>query len=178
MPKIDQAFARLTKAESHRRSGDLGRAKALCEALLRDYPDYAGALQTLGVIRLAMNDPRQAYSCFAQVQLLCPADWIDLTNLGTAALRLGAHAAAIEILEKARRLKPDDIEMLRILADAYREARDYEAAVEVSAISSRSIQGRRWRRRGSVTAFSSSAGWRKPQARSMRRTAQIRPRRR
>ena len=131
MPKIEQAFARLAEAESHRRSGDLGRAKALCEALLRDYPDYAGALQTLGVIHLAMNDPRQAFSCFAQVQLLCPADWINLTNLGAAALRLGAHGAAIEILEKARRLKPDDIEMLRILADAYREARDYEAAVEL-----------------------------------------------
>ena len=111
MPKIDQAFARLAEAESHRRSGDLGRAAALCEALLRDYPDYAGALQTLGVIHLAMNDPRQAYSCFAQVQLLCPADWINLSNLGTAALRLGAHGAATEILEKARRLKPDDSEM-------------------------------------------------------------------
>lgn len=131
MPRIDQAFARLTEAENHRRSGDLGRAKALCEALLREYPDYAGALQTLGAIHLAMNDPRQAFSCFAQVQLLCPTDWINLGNLGSAALRLGAYAAAAEILEKARQLKPDDVETLLILADAYREARNYEAAVAV-----------------------------------------------
>jgi tetratricopeptide (TPR) repeat protein len=131
MPRIDQAFARLTEAETHRRSGNLGHAKALCEALLRDYPDYAGALQTLGAVHLAMNDPRQAFSCFAQVELLCPTDWINLGNLGSAALRLGAYAAAAEILEKARQLKPDDVETLLILADAHREARNYEAAVAV-----------------------------------------------
>jgi tetratricopeptide (TPR) repeat protein len=131
MPRVEQAFARLAEAESHRRSGDLGRAKALCEALLREYPDYAGALQTLGVIHLSMNDPHQAFSCFARAALLCPADWINLTNIGSAQLRLGAYAAAAETLEKARRLKPDDIDMLFTLADAYREARDYEGAVGV-----------------------------------------------
>jgi tetratricopeptide (TPR) repeat protein len=131
MPKIEQAFARLSEAETSRRSGDLGRAKVLCEGLLRDYPDYAGALQTLGVIHLSMNDPRQAFICFAQVARLCPTDWINLTNLGSTELRLGAHAAAAETLEKARRLKPDDTAMLLILADAYREARDYDAAVGV-----------------------------------------------
>jgi tetratricopeptide (TPR) repeat protein len=131
MPRIEQAFARLTEAETLRRSGDLDRAKALCEGLLRDHPDYAGALQTLGVIHLSMNDPHQAFVCFAQVARLCPTDWINLTNLGSAELQLGAHAAAAETLERARRLKPDDTAMLLILADAYREARDYDAAVAV-----------------------------------------------
>jgi len=131
MPRIEQAFARLTEAETLRRSGDLGRAKSLCEALLRDYPDYAGALQTLGAIHLSMNDPRQAFVCFAQVARFCPTDWINLTNLGSTELRLGAHAAAVETLERARRLKPDDTAMLLMLADAYREARDYEAAVGI-----------------------------------------------
>src|SRR5262245_1556705 len=131
MPRIEQAFARLTEAETLRRSGDLGRAKALCEGLLRDHPDYAGALQTLGVIHLSMNDPHQAFACFALAARLCPSDWINLTNLGSAELQIGAHAAAAETLEKARRLKPDDTAMLLILADAYREARDYDAAVAV-----------------------------------------------
>jgi len=131
MPRIEQAFARLTEAETHRRSGDLGSAKALCEGLLRDNPDYAGALQTLGVIHLSMNDPHQAFVCFAQVARLCPTDWINLTNLGSTELRLGAHEASAETLEKARQLKPDDTAMLLILADAYREGRNYDAAIGV-----------------------------------------------
>src|SRR5262245_24864125 len=124
MPGIEQAFARLTQAETLRRSGDLGRAKVICESLLRDHPDYPGALQTLGVIHLAMNDPHQALSCFARAALHCPTDWINLTNLGAAELRLGAHSAAAATLERARRLRPDDSAMLLTLADAYRELRD------------------------------------------------------
>jgi hypothetical protein len=45
-------------------SGDFGRAKALCEALLREYPDYVGALQTLGVIHQSMNDPHRCLRLF------------------------------------------------------------------------------------------------------------------
>jgi tetratricopeptide (TPR) repeat protein len=80
-------------------SGDFGRAKALCEALLREYPDYV-VLQTLGVIHQSMNDPHRAFVCFAQAARRCPTDWINLTNLGSTELRLGAYAAAAETLEK------------------------------------------------------------------------------
>ena len=42
--------AKLLEAENARRIGKLDKAQALCESLLREYPNYVGALQTLGLV--------------------------------------------------------------------------------------------------------------------------------
>ena len=80
----------------------------MCESLLAEYPDYVGALQTLGAAHLTKKDYRQALSCFIQAAMFCPKDWVNLTNSATAYVRLGARELAAQTLEHARRLKPDE----------------------------------------------------------------------
>jgi tetratricopeptide (TPR) repeat protein len=118
----------LADAETCRRMGKLDRAQSLCESLLQKYPDYVGALQTLGVTQLTKKNYRQALSCFIQAAMLCPKDCINLTNLATAYLHLGARELAAQTLERARQLKPDDVNVDFTLAAVYREDREYELA--------------------------------------------------
>jgi tetratricopeptide (TPR) repeat protein len=120
----------LVEAENCRRTGKLDRARSLCESLLQEYPDYVGALQTLGVTQLTQKNYRQALSCFIQAAMHCSKDPVNLTNLATAYLRLGARELSAQTLEQARRLKPDDADIDLILAEVYREAREYELAAE------------------------------------------------
>ena len=44
------ARKKLEEAESLRRAGKLVPAQKLCEAILKHFPDYVGALHTLGLI--------------------------------------------------------------------------------------------------------------------------------
>jgi tetratricopeptide (TPR) repeat protein len=120
----------LAEAENCRRTGKLDRARTLCESLLQQYPDYVGALQTLGVTQLTQKNYRQALSCFIEAAMHCSKDPVNLTNLATAYLRLGARELSVQALEQARRLKPDDADIDLILAEVYREAREYELAAE------------------------------------------------
>ena len=83
---LQAAHAKLSEAERFRRAGELDRARTLCEALLAEYSDYVGALQTLGAVHLAKQNFRQALSCFVQAAMHCPKDWVNLTNLGTVYL--------------------------------------------------------------------------------------------
>jgi tetratricopeptide (TPR) repeat protein len=123
-----QAAQRLAEAERHRQLGNLDRAQSLCESLLLEYSDYVGALQTLGVTQLAKQNYRQALSCFIQAAMHCPKDHVNLTNLATAYLRLGARELASQTLEQARLIKPDDPTIDFTLAAVYREDREYELA--------------------------------------------------
>ena len=127
---VKPAPARLAEAETFRRKGDLQRARSLCEALLKEYPDYVGALQTLGVIHLAGRNYQQAFICFIQAVMHCPKDGVNLTNLATACLAMGARDMAAQALERARRLSPDDPVVHLMLAEVYREEREYELAAE------------------------------------------------
>jgi hypothetical protein len=69
----------------------LERARTLCEGLLGEYPE-CGTLQTLGVVYLATRSYRHAMSCFIHAAMLCPKDWVNVSNLGQTYLRLGAYA--------------------------------------------------------------------------------------
>ena len=124
------AVRRLSEAERCRRTGDFARVQSLCESLLQEYPDYVGALQTLGVAQLAQKNYRQALSCFVQAAMHCPKDGVNLTNLATAYLRLGAKELAAQTLEQARRLNPDDVDVYLILAEVHRENREYDLAAD------------------------------------------------
>jgi tetratricopeptide (TPR) repeat protein len=123
-----QAAQRLAEAERQRQTGNLNQALSLCESLLLEYPDYVGALQTLGVTQLTKRNYRQALSCFIQAAMHCPKDSVNLTNLATAYLRLGARELASQTLEQARRIKSDDATVDFALAAVYREDREYELA--------------------------------------------------
>jgi tetratricopeptide (TPR) repeat protein len=127
---LQAAHAKLAEAERCRRAGDLDRAQVLCEALLAEYSDYVGALQTLGAVHLTKRNFRQALSCFIQAAMHCPKDRVNLTNLGTVYLRLGARRLAAQALQEALRLQPNDADVHMTLAEVHREERDYALAAE------------------------------------------------
>src|SRR6185295_5891088 len=127
---LEAARARLAEAERCRVAGDLNRAQSLCEALLKDHPDYVGALQTLGVVELAMQNFVRALTCFHQAAIHCPRDPVNLANLAAAYLGLGAPQLAADVLGKARELDPDNPAVHWTLAEAHRAERDYFRAAE------------------------------------------------
>ena len=78
--------------------GNLDKAQSLCHALLAEYPDYVGALQTLGLVYLAKNSYLEALLYFMRANMEAPKDWTNLTNLaklygGLGAMELAAQAA-------------------------------------------------------------------------------------
>jgi tetratricopeptide (TPR) repeat protein len=128
---LQASHATLAEAERCRRGGDLGRAQQLCESLLKSYPDYVGALQTLGAVHLERQNFRQALPCFVQSAICCPKDAVNLTNLGTVYLKLGARQLARQALEEAQRLRPEDADVLMLLAELHREEREYGLAADM-----------------------------------------------
>src|SRR5688572_18068748 len=120
-----EARAKLEQAELFRRQKHLDSARKICDDLLKRYPDYVGALHTLGLILADQHDYPGALSQLSRAAMLNNKDWKILTALSGVYLRLNAPQMAAEILEQARKLKPDDASVLITLGEIYREQREY-----------------------------------------------------
>ena len=125
-----EARAQLEEAERLRQARELDRAQRVCEAIIGRYPDYVGALHTLGLVFADKRDYRQALSYLVQTVMLNPKDWKTLTALSGVYLRMDAGVMAARTLEQAARLKPEDANILATLGEIYREEREYEAAAD------------------------------------------------
>ncbi len=125
-----EARAKLDEAEALRRAGQFDRSQAICEGLVSRYPDYVGALHTLGLVHADKRDNSRALSCLVRAAMLNPKDWRTLTALSGVYLLLGASEMAAQTLEQARRLKPEDASIAHTLGEIYREEREYELAAE------------------------------------------------
>jgi tetratricopeptide (TPR) repeat protein len=97
---------------------------------LSEFPDYVGALQTLGNVHLARKNYWPALSCFTKAAMRCPKDWINLVNLAAVYVGLEAPELATMTLDLARRLNPDDAEIYHTMGEIYRDSREYQLAVE------------------------------------------------
>lgn len=125
---LRDSFVQLDQAEQLRQKGKLDRAKSICEELIRRYPDYMGALHTLGLIYADKKNYRRAFDYLARAAMLNPRSWNTLTALSGVYLRLGANEMAAQTLEQARRIKPRDASVLVTLGEIYLEEREYELA--------------------------------------------------
>jgi len=138
---LSAAHAKLAEAERRRQAGDLKRARALCEALLEQHTAYVGALQTLGLVELAVKDYWRALSYLHQAAIHCPRDPVNLANLAAAYLGLGALEPAEDALGKAEALAPDDPAVHWTRAETHRANRDYLRAAESYAAVLRKMPG-------------------------------------
>jgi tetratricopeptide (TPR) repeat protein len=120
----------LELAENLRRAGKTDAAITVLETLAARFPDYVGALQTLGILHLDKRNYPRALMCLISAAMLNPRSWLILTALGRVYLRLGAREMAAMALEQATRLKSDDASIFVTLGDIYREEREYELAAE------------------------------------------------
>jgi len=125
---LRDSFVQLDEAEQLRQKGKLDHAQSICEALLRRYPDYFGALHTLGLIYADKRNYRRALDCLVHAAMLDPGSWTTLTVLSSVYLRLNAKEMAAKILEQANLIKPNDANVLVTLGEIYREEQEYEVA--------------------------------------------------
>ena len=125
-----EARSQLEEAERLRQSGMRSKAKKICEGLLRRYPDYVGALHTLGLILADMGDFKRAQTLLSEAAALNPRDWVTLTALSGVYLNAGAREMAARTLERALQCKPDEATVLATLAEIYKEDKEYELAAD------------------------------------------------
>ena len=122
------ARKKLEQAEALRQAGKLVPAQKLCEAILKHFPDYVGALHTQGLILADRGKYTEALSCLVQAAMHNPRDWTTLTALSGVYLKLGARIMAARTLTQALERRPDDARILTTLGEVYREDREFEAA--------------------------------------------------
>ena len=127
---IIETRLRLGRAEELRRARKLDKAQRICEDLVKEHPDYVGALHTLGLILADKREYPRAMSCLAQAVMRNPKNWTSLTALSGVYLRLGAPVMAARTLEQALQRNPDDAGILVTLGEIYRDKREYEAGAD------------------------------------------------
>lgn len=128
--QVDEAFRLLQQAEKLRARGELDRARTICEPLVNRYPDYFGALHTLGMIYADKGQYPQALGCLVRASMLNPRSWQALTALSGVYLELGASEMAARTLDQARKLKADDPAIHLTLAEIYHGEREHALALE------------------------------------------------
>lgn len=125
---LHDTYQQLEQAEQLRQQGQFDRALAICQSLVGRYPDYFGALYTLGLIYVDKEQYPQALGCLVRAAMLNPRSWRALTALSAVYLELGAREMAAHTLEQATLIKPQDPSVLLTLGEIYREEREYELA--------------------------------------------------
>jgi Flp pilus assembly protein TadD len=125
---LRNSFNRLKQAEELRLAGKLDAAQAICDQLVREYPDYWAAFHTLGLILVDKNNNEQALNYLVRAAMLDPRSWSTLTALAGVYLALGASEMAARTLEEAIAINPKDPTILSMLGGIYREDREYELA--------------------------------------------------
>jgi Flp pilus assembly protein TadD len=127
---LQENFIRLQQAEQLRQRGRFDDAQSICEALLQNHPDYAGALHTLGLIAGDREDHQQALNYLVRAAMLNPHNWMTLTALSGVYLRLGAVEMAKQTIARAMLIEPKQAGVLLLQGDVLREDREYELARE------------------------------------------------
>src|SRR5258708_30938745 len=122
------AWTRLQEAEQLRLQRRFDRAQAVCESLVREHPDYMGALHTLGLIFGDQKKYEEALDCLVRASMLDPNSWTTLTALSEVYLRLGSPEMAARTIQQARLIKPAEPKVLVAVADIHMGNCDYELA--------------------------------------------------
>lgn len=105
----------------------------LAEGYLREgLPDQAAAAYIeAGAQFLARNETERAVEVYHSALEINPRDYTALHGLLNTHIARGTPDEAAELLEQALAARPDDIELLSMLADAYLKAEDGPAAERV-----------------------------------------------
>ncbi len=122
------ARQQLAKAEQLRQQKSLDKAESICADLLRQYPDYYGALHTLGLVCADRGNHQKAVNFLVQAAIQNPSSWTTQTGLAGSYLALGSRTMAAHALSRAIEIKPEDPSVLLTLAKIYHEDRRYDLA--------------------------------------------------
>jgi tetratricopeptide (TPR) repeat protein len=118
----------MERATQLHRAGKLAEAQGACERILRDVPDYLGAIFLLGVIRHQLGDQTQAEAWFRRVVAL-NSDMAEAhCNLGAVLRAQRRWEEAAECYRKALARRSDYAAAHQNLADVLNQLGQYEEA--------------------------------------------------
>ncbi len=129
--ELRAAQQQLQEAETLRQKKFFDKAEVICSHLIRQYPDYYGALHTLGLIYADKGQHQRAVQFLVQAAIQHPRSWITQTALAGSYLNLDSEDLAAQALERAVTIKPDSPEVLITLGEVYESLRDYEPMLTV-----------------------------------------------
>ena len=127
---IREAYDLLHEADSFRRSGDLPKARAICENLTKHYPGYWAAQHTLGLIYSDLKMELQALACFVSAAQVNPSNILSLTGLAGAYLALDSFGMVRGVLDQAQKLSPDDPNILFLYGEMLIGQHQYQEAAD------------------------------------------------
>ncbi len=127
---LQESFLQLQEAVRLLGERKFDQAQAICESLIRYFPNYVGALHTLGLVFSEQGQNEHALDCFVRALMLSPRNKPVATALAEIYLRLGANEMAAQVLERAKSIEPQDAKALLMLGDVYQEDCEYELARE------------------------------------------------
>ncbi len=120
----------LNDALALQRQGRLREAEKIYTRVLKAAPDHFDALNMLGAIKAQlgrMGEAHRLFSAAVKVNPRAPGAW---ANLGQVLHALKRNQEAVECLDKARMLAPDDVAILNQHANALLSAGRAEAALD------------------------------------------------
>ncbi len=121
----------ISKGEGSFHSGDLEEARKIFEKILRNAPNNQEGLNNLGVVAFCQDKKDLAISCFTRA-LEIDADHFDaMFNLGRCLVSEGQYREAIPWLQRARKLKPNEVSLLNFLGNCLIQIEDFASAAEI-----------------------------------------------
>ncbi|HUC50330.1 MAG TPA: tetratricopeptide repeat-containing glycosyltransferase family protein [Xanthobacteraceae bacterium] len=102
----------MSEAVTAHRQGRLRDAEKIYARVLKAAPNHFDALNLLGTIKAQQGHVGEAHRLFAAAVKANPAAPPALSNLGQALHALRRNAEALEYLDRARALAPDDVDIL------------------------------------------------------------------
>lgn len=127
--QLRDAARSLAETEELRRAGKCTAARRACEALLKHYPDHAGAYYSLGLVNLELKDYDRAYEALSRANDLTPGKASTLAHLGRAQAHLGMFRIAIRNLRAALERDPDNATARQSLVSALVQENEFEDAL-------------------------------------------------
>ncbi len=99
--------------------GDKFAALSDFQAALQADPNYANTWRSLGILKMEANEFKEAADAFHKVVISDSVSVTDWVLLGKSLEPLGEKKQALDALEKAEKLEPDNIHVLQNLAGYY-----------------------------------------------------------
>ncbi|WP_293062938.1 tetratricopeptide repeat protein [Okeania sp. SIO2B3] len=109
------------KALSYLDKNKLDEAKAACEQVLKNQPDFAPAYKTMGIIVQKEGQTEAAFEWYSRAIKIQPNFAEAYVNIGTLYARKQQWQEAIEYYQKAITIKPDLVPAYRNIAKAYQK---------------------------------------------------------
>jgi len=127
---VFEAAQKLTDIDLLRRDKELQKAKRLCTDLLKQHPDYVGALHSMGMILYDLGQFEKSLVPLSKANALCPEYVPAAVGLARASVQLGRIEYALGLMEQAERINPADVSVVRTLAMIWKLKRNCHRAIE------------------------------------------------